>query len=278
MEGFFARTRPGATKSAGSTTFELPILYFRDDCFALFFTADRARVTQQMPSDRLFPVCATASRAFVGIAVFNYIDTTIGSYGEVAIVVPAVWNRRPLPILPALLEGRYPGFGMVVLHLPVTTAVARDAGRSVWGYPKFVADMEFEMTPELGSCELTEGGQQLMSIRVPRRGILVRDNRPLVTYSTRGGDLVRTTIRQRSVYRVGLGFRGVQFALGSHPVASELAALGISSRPVVTRFFLERSAILAEGEVVARNVARPLNGFSGAQAAGVHTVRYLTGI
>ncbi|RLB77210.1 MAG: hypothetical protein DRH06_04275, partial [Deltaproteobacteria bacterium] len=35
--------------------FELPILYFRDDLFLLFYTADYNKVKALMPSDKLHP-------------------------------------------------------------------------------------------------------------------------------------------------------------------------------------------------------------------------------
>jgi len=72
-------------------------------------------------------------KALLGIAAFNYVDTSIGPYGEVAVVIPVVHRRRPLPLLPALMEASYPGFGNLVLHLPVTGLKPRDAGRGVWG-------------------------------------------------------------------------------------------------------------------------------------------------
>jgi len=43
------------------------------------------------------------------------------------VFIPVVHGRRPLPLLPALMEASYPGFGNLVLHLPVTGLKPRDA-------------------------------------------------------------------------------------------------------------------------------------------------------
>jgi hypothetical protein len=156
---FFDNTRPGRNVTHGQAAFDLPILYFRDDLFGLYFAADYAKVKAVMPSENLVPLMLPNRKAIVAVAAFNYIETSIGSYGEVAVVIPAVYKgkgTRLASLLPLLLEGWYPGFGLLVQHLPVTKVVARDAGRGEWGYTKFVADMIFTITPEYFRCAMSE--------------------------------------------------------------------------------------------------------------------------
>ena len=274
MPSFFSNTRPGREVTHGSATFELPILYFRDDVFALFFTADPAAVKALMPSDRLHPVTLIGRRPLVGFMALNYIDTTIGPYGEVAVGIPVVHgDRAPRGPLPGLLESRYPGFGFLVLHLPVTKAVARDAGRGEWGYTKFISEMHFDITPEHQECRLSERGAHLLTMRVARQGLTLRDNKPLITYSVKNGALIRTVIPQKGICRNALRPSGSYLQLGDHPVAQSIRALGLSPRPVMSRYFVERSGILPSGEVVERAV-RPLEGYAGADIEGTLGVSY----
>lgn len=275
MPGFFYSSRPGKTVTHGQATFELPILYFRDDLFALFFTADPRKVRALMPSGRLHPVLLTPGKAMVGVAAFNYIETTIGAYGEVAVVIPAVYGSSPPPlILPALMEARYPGFGNLVAHLPVTRTVARDAGRGEWGYTKFVADMRFAISPEFMECRISEEESHILTLRVARKGIVMKDRKPLVTYSVRQGDLIRTRIPQRGACRVGVMPGGSNLVLGNHPVSDSIRGLGLSAYPVMSRYYLEMSAILPSGVVVERGV-RALEGYYGKEREGEHTVVYV---
>ena len=274
MASFFSSSRPGRTVTRGQATFELPILYFRDDLFALFFTADPRKVRALMPSDRLHPVLLTSKKAMVGIAAFNYIETSIGPYGEVAVVIPAVYGYAAPPlILPALMEARYPGFGTLVLHLPVTRTVARDAGRGEWGYTKFVADMRFTITPEFMACRMAEEGSHILTLRVARKGIVMRDRKPLVTYSVRQGDLIRTTISQRGACRVALSPGSSHLILGDHPVSASIRELGLADRPLMSRYYVERSGILPSGVVVEKGV-RSLEGYHGRDREGEHAVIY----
>ncbi|HDH97073.1 MAG TPA: hypothetical protein ENF73_05040 [Proteobacteria bacterium] len=266
MAGFFDGVVPGDEVTYGKATFRLPILYFRDDFFALFFSADADRVRAALPSNSLHPL-TMKGRAFIGIGAYNYIDTSIGPYGEVGVVVPVVYGRKPAPILPLLMESRYSGFGMVVLHLPVTTLVARDAGRGVWGYPKFTSDMRFVITPEFMECRLSEGGKHIFTIRVARRGIPIPDRRPLITYTVKDGDLIKTTVQQRAIFRVSFKPRGSFLELGDHEVADSLRDLGISTKPIQSRYALQRFGILPEGEVIESGV-RPLEGYRGQDREG----------
>jgi hypothetical protein len=276
MPDFFANTRPGAEVTRGGATFDLPILYFRDDVFVSFHTADYQRVRALMPSDRLHPVRLPGGRTLLGVAAFNYIDTSIGPYGEVGVVVPAVHgDRRPLPLLPGLLEARYPGFGNVVLHLPVTRTVARDAGRGEWGYTKFVADMRFAITPEHLECRLSEGGRHILTMRVVRRGMVSPDRKPLVTFSVRDGELIRTVIPQKGTMRSALWPLGSFLDLGDHEVAGAIRELDVSPRPFMTRYYLERSGILPSGKVVGDgDGGGDRGGDRGGDGGGEHVVTY----
>jgi hypothetical protein len=274
MATFFASTRPGTEITLHGKTYELPILYFRDDCFGLFFSADARKVRAALPSDRLHPVRLPGGRALVGVVAFNYLETTIGPYGEVAVVALAVHGPRPVVgSLPALLEASYPGFGMVVLHLPVTATVARDGGRMQWGYTKFNSDMRFVTTPEFQQCRLSEGGQHILTMRVERGGIIRRDSKPIITYSVLDGRLIRTTVPQRATYRMKLRPGSSSLELGDHQVATTIADLGLAKRPLMTRYYIERSAILPDGEVIEEGV-RPLDGFRGSDREGTLEIDY----
>jgi hypothetical protein len=210
----------------------------------------------------------------VGIAAFNYIDTSIGPYGEVGVVIPAVFGSKPPPaVIPAVMEARYANFGTVVLHLPVTGTKPRDAGRAQWGYTKFVADMQFTISPEFMECRMLEESQHILTLRVVRKGVTVKDRKPLVTFSVKNGNLIKTTIPQRGICRFALKPRGSSLYLGHHPVSESIRALGLSKNPFMSRYYLERSGILPAGEVIEKGV-KPLEGYFGKDREGTHTVVY----
>lgn len=274
-DGFFSYTRPGEKVTFGCLGFELPILYFHDDVFGLLFGADFHKVKALMPSDLLHPVRLPGRGAVVGIFAMNYYETTVGPYGELAVAVPVVHgSRKPLPFIPLLMESGCPGFGFLVINLPVTTLAARDGGRGVWGYTKFTSDMSFTLTPEFLECRLSEEGSHILTLRVARQGITLRERKPLITYSVKERQLIRTTIPQKGTQRLALNPRNSFMQLGDHPVAATIRELGLAGRPCISRYYVERGSILPKGEVVEEGV-RPLEGYYGLDREGTHITRYI---
>ncbi|MCL7453644.1 MAG: acetoacetate decarboxylase family protein [Anaerolineae bacterium] len=262
-EDFFDWTGPTEKGiDVGSARVDLPVMYYRDDSFMGIFAADYEPVRTLLPSQDLYPVTLPDGRATIAIFAFNYLETGIGPYGEIAIALPCTHGQQASALLPLVLESRYPGWGAFVLHLPVTSLVARDAGRVVFGYTKFVADMAFQKRPAYQSVRMSEAGAHILSLTVQQRGLTLKDNRPLVTYSVRDGELLRTTVPSRSVYQVGLTPGSATLELGDHEIGRQLQALNISTTGVLAKNYLTRSGILPAGEPVGQ-ADRPHVGYAG---------------
>ncbi|CAG0937278.1 hypothetical protein TFLX_06201 [Thermoflexales bacterium] len=245
----------------GQAEFDLPIAYYRDDCFVGVFDAAYQPVAQALPTG-LYPVTLFKGRCAIAIIAFNYLRTSIGPYGEIGITIPCTRHPQSLPLLPLLLESKFPALGMFILHLPVTTLIARDAGRGVWGYTKFVADMDFEKLPTRQQVRLAEGNTSILTLTIAQKGLPLPDNRPLVTYSVLDKHLIKTTIPTRAVYQLGLGGKYGQLELGDHPIAEQLKSFEISTSPTFTKNYLSRASLLPAGETVTSVECSPL-GYAG---------------
>lgn len=261
-DDFFQWTGPVETGvDVGSAQVDVPAMYYRDDSFLGIFGADYVSVRALLPSDDLHPVTLPGGRATVAIFAFNYLETSFGPYGEIGIALPCTHGREAPPFLPIALESRYPGWGGFVLHLPVTSLVARDGGRVIFGYAKFVADMDFQKRPAYQCVRMCEGDSHILTLTVRQRGVPIKDNRPLITYSVRDGELLRTTIPSRAVYQIGLSPGSGTLELGDHSIADQLRDLDISTTAFVTKNYLSRCSILPAGEPL--GPAKPHTGHLG---------------
>lgn len=261
----------------GVARIELPIRYWRTDCFMGLFPADYGAVRDLLPSSRLHPVRLPGGKAAVAVVAYNYLETGVGPYGEIGISPLCTLDRAAPPVVP-LLEGYRHGFGGFVAHLPVTARVAREAGRRVWGYPKFVADMAFDLSPERQQVTLTEDGRDVLQLAVRRSGNVMLERTPLTTYTVLDTRLIRTTVPTRAYVATAVGGNGGELALGNHPVGRALAELGLGAKPVVTRTYLTHSAILPAGEDIGP-ADRPYAGYEGLDREfGDHRIRYDDGI
>jgi hypothetical protein len=248
-EDFFHWTGPTAKGvKIGSSQFDLPVNYYRDDSFMGTFGAAYEPVRALLPSDQLYPVTLPNGQATVIILAFNYIETDVGPYGEIAIALPCTYQRPAPALLPLALEARYPGFGGYVLHLPVTHRAARDGGRALWGFAKFIADMDFDKRPAYQRVRMSEGDRHILTLTVRQEGLPLRDNRSLVTYSVCDGQLIKTTVPTRAIYQLGLRPGMARLELGDHEIADQLRSVEISTTSFISRNFLSRCSILPEGE------------------------------
>jgi hypothetical protein len=150
-------------------------------------------------------------KAVVSITSVAYADNDLGPYHEIALafVVNDPWPDA----------GRKPRMGEVATYihrLPVNQAFTCAAGRGIWGFPKWVCDID--IAERHGAVETT----------------MVDDGRMVIGLSAADGELHRTPFTSRSV---GLRIRprgAAQLVLGDGDMADDLRALGISGAPFLT--------------------------------------------
>jgi hypothetical protein len=262
-ENFFKWTGPTLeTEDEQYGQWSLPVRYYRTDAFLGIFSASYEAVSAALPSPDLFPVRLTEDRANIIVAAYNYIECDAGPYGEILIGASCTYQREAPPVLPLLLETHFPNQGVFVLHLPVTSQLARDGGRKLYGFTKFMADMDFEKRPSHQKVRLEENGKHILTLTVRQRGITIKDNRKLATFSTLDHDLIKTTIPVRTIYQMDARPRSGSLELGDHAIADQLRELDISPSPIITRAFLSHAALLPPGEPVGK-VSRLYAGHKG---------------
>lgn len=229
---FFQYPQTNAATSEGDVA--LPILYYDDSqCMGLFYV-DHAAAQAMVQGDGLDAVRFAGGKALVGVAFYQYRQTSIGVYNEVGVaiaVVPAGTRQPALPMLSMLgaLDARHVGF--FIVDLPVTTAAACAAGRELWGYPKFVTPIRFVLqggrfngavVDPAGTGDIVELSGDA-GVAVP--GPLL----DLVLYSRRNGALLRTLVNTRGGGRIGRSGSMRLTVTGQHPMAQRLRALGLAN-------------------------------------------------
>jgi Acetoacetate decarboxylase (ADC) len=133
---------------------------------------------------------------------------------------------------------RHPGrTGLYVHQLPVTQTFTLEAGRALWGLPKWLARAELSINGRDATCRLADDtGRHVLTAAL--RALPLRLP---VTLPVAGAALApvadavlasRVRARARGV-RVAPG--GARLVLGSgHPMADELRALDLPRRPLLT--------------------------------------------
>jgi hypothetical protein len=227
----------------------LPILYRQASAFFAVFPAPIGGLQALLPEPlEVAPV--VPGFGAIGFGAFDYVHTSIGPYREMAVIVPSRYHPSwRAPLVPLLLEQRLPDFAMWVHRLPVSTEVALRAGIELWGYPKFLADMEVKTSGRDWHASLAAEGQDIFELtaRAPERPHPMRG--AVHTWSRKGDELLRTSIAYDNVGREQLGGRA-EVRFGDHPFGRELAALGVRTRrPIQLRAFSSWRSVLPEAQI-----------------------------
>ena len=144
-----------------------------------------------------------------------------------------------------------------MLELPVTGAFTREAGREIWGLPKWLMTSTADLGGSRSTMTISEDGVPIMdaTIRTSRLALPVPAPSAGRTWARdedgpHAGRLLRgkTTMWFHGL-RIGRG-RGTSITWGEHRMADRARALGMDRRPFAT-FSAERlDARFGESEVV----------------------------
>ncbi|NOK21055.1 acetoacetate decarboxylase family protein [Corallococcus carmarthensis] len=210
------------------------------------FTVDARRAANLLPGNELHPLRLSRDRAVLLISVIDYRHTDIGAYIEFSIALACTHGPRPAPpLLPLLFQKRF-GLGQYVVDLPVNTEVSVKGGKGIWGMPKHLARLDFQMEDGSVSSRYEEGGQQAVRVRIERpKFAWLPLKMAAVNYCAFRGMLMKSTIyfRGRFGFRMGKRAWGT-LELGDHPRVQALRDLSISPRAFLTGFFPASSGVL----------------------------------
>lgn len=234
QDAFLARSQQAVATSAGPMDF--PILYRDIGGVTALFRVDTDRVERQLAGTDLVPApYLVGGKSVVGVAFFTYRDCTIQSYNEAALAVTAIPSSRagylrPLELLDFFRPMNRRAIGTYIMQLPVTTEQARAGGVEVYGYPKFVADIDFSLagTAFTGVTRERETGLEIVRLEGRGRFGVSVPGGDVLTWSHLNGQRLKTHIEMEQTLKVfpGKGFR-LTVGPSQHRMAQQLRALGL---------------------------------------------------
>lgn len=226
--------------------FPLPVFYQDNLSMTAIYTASAARVRALLPFAEMRPVELTPGRALVAVTCFEYRQCDIDPYNEVSVSFLITWGERALPGVTVLQMMARRTFTAFIWQLPVTTEIARRGGVDLFGYPKFIADIVFTREAGRVTCELSEGGERILTLR----GKALRTKPDKVnryrTYSVKDGvPLVANVYMNPLAFGQSMLPGAAELSVGKrHPIGRQLEELGLGRRPVLYQYAPEMEAIL----------------------------------
>lgn len=231
-------------------TVTIPVQIRKARSWAATFSVDAEAAQALIAPTGLEVARMRPGKAIASLAAVRYEDGDLDRYNEVAVAF--VVRRHDAPETTSArraMEVVRNRTGVYIHHLPVDQSFTLEAGRTIWGYPKFLADIEIDEQPKATRVTLRHDGVLVLSLTV-RRGIKVWFGLPnLPTYTFMDGVLRRTpweTFPEGTRARIG----GATLELGSHPIADELRSIGLPHRAVMTTTVPNVRARFGAAEIV----------------------------
>jgi hypothetical protein len=192
-------------------------------------------------------------RSVVGIVAVRYVDGDLGPYDELGVCVlvrrhDAPPRRTTWGDLRSLVRG---DAGVLIHHLPVDGEFTRAAGREIWGFPKTLAEFRTDLAGPTRRVVVHQDGRLVVDLRV-RPGLRLPapgSNLALTAYSCLDG-VTRHTSWEMDPRDVRSRPGGADLRLGDHPIARELADLGLPRRALFSTGIGNLAMTFADAEVV----------------------------
>jgi hypothetical protein len=247
MDGDFFTGIEQVDTTMGDFQAKLPLFYRKARAFSAVFPAPLWRIRQALPDRRFVPAQVAPGIAAVQMAAFEYYDVDIPPYNEFAMCIPLCSPQfLPLPGYNMLRQMLRMEYDVYFHHLPVTTEIAMRGGIDYYGFPKFLASIDFSDTQEWVECQLKEEGETICTLR--GRKIDATRNRTIKFFCHLYQDRQPQTAEGKmNAQRYALNFKSsnAELSLGtSHPIAVELSKLLISTRPLMYMYIPEFQLIL----------------------------------
>jgi hypothetical protein len=213
------------------TVLTMPVRIRKADLHTAMFSVEAAAAQRLIDYSGLQVCEHRPGRAVVNLMLVCYLDGDLGQYhefGTCVMVNPPGSNARGWRALGAAAA--------LIHHLPVDQSFTLEAGRTIWGFPKIMADFTIRETGRFG-FDVSAEGAHIVSIDfgrgVPVPPMLTSRPQVLQTYTYADGT-TREVPWEMTVHGLRGRIGGAKLRLGDHHYAKELASLGLPRRAMVS--------------------------------------------
>jgi hypothetical protein len=198
---------------------------------AMWFV-DAKAAREMLPSPDLDVIEVMPGKTVFSLACIDYKDNDLGDYNEVSLAffVREKKASRGVPYVSdmmSLLRGKVSTF---IFWLPVDQDFTREAGETMWGFPKTLEKIDFEHSGERAVCTLVAGGKHVLTFAMPRGGSKELKDSTMTTYTLMDDTTCATSFRSKAT-GVGYHRKNIELTLGDHPTANWLRGLGLPKKP-----------------------------------------------
>lgn len=227
-------------------TVTMPVLVREAKQAAATFLVAHSAAQRVISHTGLMATRQPGGKAIVSLALVDYLDNDLGQYKELALAVLVDDPTRPA-------NATDKNVNTLIHRLPVSEAFTCAAGQGIWGFPKWIAELEVDFNDKGATCVLRDGALDIVRVTLRRGHIPIpRRPMPMNAFSCDDDGIVRKTPwTTNGVGRQTVRPGGATVEIGyGHPIADELRALGLPKRALMTLFDPNMSASFGAPEII----------------------------
>lgn len=237
------------------TDVTMPVRIRSARCFVAGFSASTAAVSAAIArrgATDLAPLEIRRGRSVAMLVFVEYLDGDLGPYDEFGVcflMKPPMTGASPLRALRSLGSG---DAHALIHELPVDGEFTMHAGRSIWGFPKVLADFDVDHDSPVKHGRVSLDGRLVADLSIAR-GIPVPStagDAVLQAYSQLDGVTRRTPWRLESTTGTRARVGGARLTLGDHPMADDLRRLELSKHALMTSSVADLSMTFDDATVL----------------------------
>jgi hypothetical protein len=220
---------PESKHTIAGTVLTMPVRVNKADVHMAMFSVAADAAQRLIDYSGLEVFQHRPGRAVVNVLLTRFIENDLGTYNEFTTCVMVNPPGSKASGLRALGDA-----GAFIHHMMVDQAFTLEAGRKIWGYPKVMADYTIRDERRFGFDVRIDG--RLVAEMEFNRGLpLPKAASPDSSLSyTRLDGITREMRAQQHASDIRGRIGGVRLRLGDHPVANELASLGLPKRAMMS--------------------------------------------
>lgn len=228
---------------------KLPLFYYDNTAVTAIYTAATRRVKDLLPHAHMNPIEIYPSRCLVAFTAFEYRKSDIDPYNEFSISFLIAFDKPQIPGVTAAIQMARNVFTAHVWQLPVTTEIARVGGVEMYGYPKFIADIDFQRDENWIECTLSEDAKKILSLKGRLLPTAMGKVKRFITYSVLDGIPLAANVYQNPLkYAESKHKDSALLELGDdHPISASLRGIELSPSPLMYQYSPVNEAILFAG-------------------------------
>jgi hypothetical protein len=225
-----AKAGPGVLIQGRRVAF--PVVVRDATSASAMWLVDAKAAREMLPSPDLDVLEVMPGKTVFSLACIDYKDNDLGDYNEVSLAffVREKKASRGIPYLSAMLSLLRGKVSTFIFWLPVDQDFTREAGETMWGFPKTLEKIDFEHSGDRAVCTLVAGGKHVLTFTMPRGGSKELKDSTMTTYTLMDDTTCATRFRSKAT-GVGYHRNDIELTLGDHPTANWLRGLGLPKKP-----------------------------------------------